>query len=328
MRKLLPIGVIVSALGVCSAQAPAPVLHLDREIAFPGVQGRIDHMAADVAGKRLFVAALGNNTVEVIDLAQGKVTGEIKDLKEPQGIAYVAENNTVYVAGGGDGTVRSFDAGTLQPSHNIALGQDADNLRYDPANKELLAGYGAGAIAALGLDLARHANYVLPAHPESFQLDSEGQRLFVNLPDNHTIALIDLKTKAVNPNWAHPSAGSNFAMAFDKTIQRLFVPCRKPARMLVINTQTGGMTAWAPSIGDVDDAFMDEQHRLVYVIGGDGFVDVVFVRAADAMVSRARIATAPGARTGLYVPEWHQLLIAAPANGAKAARLMVFSTGE
>jgi DNA-binding beta-propeller fold protein YncE len=281
-----------------------------------------------VAGQRVFVAALGNGTLEVIDLPQGKVSGEIKDLKNPQGVAYAPSNGAVYVAGGGDGTVRSFDSHTLKPLKEINLGEDADNLRLDAARGQLLAGYGSGAIAVLGLDLSRKATLALPAHPESFQFSADGQRLFVNLPEARSIAGIDLATQAVNPAWSHPSASANFAMAVDGTIHRMFIPCRKPARMLVINSDTGSITAWKPTVGDVDDVFVDEARRLVYVIGGDGFIDVVFVRAGDALVSRAQVPTAPGARTGLYVPEWNKLLVAAPKQGTKEARILVFSVEQ
>ena len=146
---------------MCSAlpAQPAPgSLRLDRVIPLPGVEGRIDHLAADVKGQRVFVAALGNGTVEVVDVAQGKRTGQIKGLKEPQGVAYVPSNGAVYVAGGGDGTVRSFDSHTLKPLHDVSLGEDADNLRFDAAHNQLLAGYGSGAIAVLGLDLSKRAN--------------------------------------------------------------------------------------------------------------------------------------------------------------------------
>ena len=76
-------------------------------------------------------------------------------------------------------------------------------------------------------------------------------------------------------------------MAVDGAIHRLFIPCRKPARMLVINSDTGSITAWKPTVGDADDVFVDEAHRMVYVIGGDGYVDAVFIRAGDALVPGA-----------------------------------------
>jgi hypothetical protein len=307
---------------------PPGSLRLEREIPLPGVQGRIDHLAADVAGQRVFVAALGNGTLEIVDVAQGKRVAQIKDLKEPQGVAYVPSTGAVYVAGGGDGTVRSFDSHTLKPLHDVALGDDADNLRYDAARQQLLAGYGTGAIAVLGLDLSHRANLPLPVHPESFQLTADGQGVFVNLPDNRSIASIDLGTQTVNPNWGHPSAAGNFAMTLDATIHRLFIPCRKPARLQTFKTETGSISTWTMTAGDADDIFVNEVLRIVYVIGGEGWVDVLYVRAADAMVSRQKMPTAPGARTGLYVPEWNKLLVAAPRQGEKEARLLVFAVEQ
>jgi YVTN family beta-propeller protein len=329
LRKL--VFLLSCLVPVCTplAAQPAPgSLRLDRVIPLPGVEGRIDHLAADVKGQRVFVAALGNGTVEVVDLAQGKRTAQIKGLKEPQGVAYVPSNGAVYVAGGGDGTVRSFDSQTLKPLHDVTLGTDADNLRFDAAHNQLLAGYGSGAIAVLGLDLSKRGNLALPAHPESFQLVPDGQHLLVNLPDNRSIASIDLNSQTVNAAWSHPSATANFAMAFDKTIHRLFIPCRKPSRLLVVNSDTGAITAWAATVGDADDAFVDEARRMVYIIGGEGLVDVLYVREHDAMVSRARVPTAPGARTGLYVPEWNELLVAAPKQGTNEARLLVFAVEQ
>jgi DNA-binding beta-propeller fold protein YncE len=328
-RKLLiALLCLIPGFAIATAQAPAGSLHLEREIPLPGVGGRIDHLAADVAGKRVFVAALGNGTVEIVDLAQGIRTAQIKGLKEPQGVAYAPSNGAIYVAGGGDGTVRSFDSHNLKPLHDIRLGEDADNLRLDSARSQLLVGYGSGAIEVLGLDLSKKANFDLPAHPESFQFSADGQHLFVNLPEARSLASIDLATQKVNPTWSHPSAAANFAMAVDGTIHRLFVPCRKPARMLVINSDTGAMTAWAGTVGDADDVFVDVARRLVYVIGGDGYVDLFYVRAGDALVSRAHVPTAPGARTGLYVPEWNKLLVAAPRQGSNDARLLVFSVEQ
>ena len=327
LRKvLIAFFCLVPACTLATTQAlPAGSLRLEREIPLSGVEGRIDHLAADVAGQRVFVAALGSGALEVVDIDQGKRTGEIKGLKEPQGVAYAPSSGAVYVAGGGDGTVRSFDSHTLKPLRDVKLGEDADNLRLDAAHGQLLAGYGSGAIALLGLDLSRKANFALPAHPESFQFAPDGQHVLVNLPNSRQIASIDLAAQAVNADWSHPSSTENFSMAVDGTIHRVFIPCRKPARLLVINSDTGRITAWQATVGDADDIFIDEALRIVYVIGGDGFVDVLYVRAGDAMVSRAKVATAPGARTGLYVPEWKKLLVAAPRQGNAEARLLVFS---
>lgn len=329
MRRnvLLALGLISSCV-LAVAQEPPGSLRLEREIPLPGIQGRIDHLAADVAGQRVFVAALGNGTLEVVDVKQGKRTAEIKDLKEPQGVAYVPANGAIYVAGGGDGTVRSFDSQTLKPLHEVNLGEDADNLRYDAARGQLLAGYGKGAIAVLGLDLAKKANFSLPVHPESFQLAPDGQHVYVNLPDNHSVGLVDLGGQPAEAVWAHPMAAANFPMAVDGKIHRVFIACRTPARLQVIDTDNGHTSAWTRTISDADDLFVDEALRMVYVIGGEGFVDVLYVRFGDALVSRARVPTAPGARTGLYVPEWHKLLVAAPQRDGQEARLLVFGVAQ
>ncbi len=320
--------ILASLAPVCAASLAqqAPSFRLESTIALPGVDGRIDHLAADVEGHRVFVSALGSGALEIVDVAKGQRTAEIKGLKEPQGVVYVPSNGAVYVAGGGDGAVHSYDSKSLKPLHSVALGEDADNLRFDAVHNQLLAGYGKGAIAVLGLDLSRSATFDLPSHPESFQLNHDGSRIFVNLPESRSIASIDLAAKSVNPSWAHLGASANFSMALDETIHRMFIPCRKPSRLEVVNIDTGGLISWLPTIGDADDIFIDIVRRFVYVIGGDGYVDVIFVRAADAMVSRAKVPTAPGARTGLYVPEWNQVLVAAPASDGKDARILVFST--
>ncbi len=311
-----------SAVALAQGQ---PVVRLDREIVLSGVRGRIDHLAADVAGFRVFVCALGNSTVEVVALNQGRQVGSITQQKEPQGVVYVPRNKTLYVATGGDGAVRSYDAGTLKPLKMVDLGDDADNLRYDATRRRILAGFGAGGIAELGLDLTVRRKIALPVHPEAFDISPDGARLFVNLPLQMSIATIDLKTYAVNATWGHPGTLANFPMAIDATQQRLLIACRMPARLLMVNTANGAVTARMKTVGDADDLFYDAAHGVAYVIGGGGFVDVVRVGPGDNFSSLSHIATAAGARTGLYVPEWNKLVVAAPRNGASAARLLVFS---
>src|SRR5438477_8893258 len=93
---------------VALAQTPAP-LRLEKEIPLGNVKGRIDHLSADADGQRLFISALGNGTVEVVDLKQGQVVREIPGLKEPQGVLYDANSHRLFVASDGDGTLRSFD---------------------------------------------------------------------------------------------------------------------------------------------------------------------------------------------------------------------------
>src|SRR3954462_15120720 len=103
------------ALLFCAATLSAQPFKLETPIALPGVEGRFDHMAIDVAAKHLIVAALGNNTVEVLDAAFGKKLQTWSGMKEPQGIAFAADLNRIYVASGKDGKLRIYDSATLKP---------------------------------------------------------------------------------------------------------------------------------------------------------------------------------------------------------------------
>jgi WD40 repeat protein len=120
---LLPATIV--ALSSVYALNPSP-LHLEKEIPLPGVEGRIDHFSADVLGQRLFVAALENGTVEVLDIRRGERSAEIKGLSEPQGLYYSFQNGELYVASGADGTLRIYDGNSLILRQTLEFGDDAD----------------------------------------------------------------------------------------------------------------------------------------------------------------------------------------------------------
>src|SRR5215468_12611833 len=147
-KTLLLLGLlaVASMAGArASAQEEKP-LRLAQTIALPAVEGRIDHLAVDVQSQRLFLAALGNSTLEVIDLKAGKVIHSVKGLREPQGVAFIPEANAVYVANGGDGNCEAFAADSFAPMRSARFSGDADNLRYDPIARLIYAGYGDGSI--------------------------------------------------------------------------------------------------------------------------------------------------------------------------------------
>src|SRR5665213_1783866 len=99
-NALLMLGAIGCLAPPCARASPldAP-LTLVKTIPLAGVSGRIDHLAIDLARQRLIVAELGNDTVDIIDVAAGKVLHRIGGLKEPQGVAYAAKADLIFVAG-------------------------------------------------------------------------------------------------------------------------------------------------------------------------------------------------------------------------------------
>lgn len=327
--KMMGASIVCILLSVqCSGQAKpnqanAP-LKLTASIPMPNVSGRIDHMAYNSKQQLIYVAALGNNTLEVVDLKNKKVIHTIKGLSEPQGIRYVPENNTIFVANGGNGECRVFNADTYQQITSIELGDDADNVRYNPVTKKVYVGYGSGAIAVIDAITFKHlADVKLPAHPESFQL-SGNDKLFVNVPNARLLDVIDLSKNTIVTTWNVEEASSNFPMALDETNHRLFIGCRHPAKLLVINTETGKTITSLDTDGDTDDIFDDTDAKQIYMSCGGGYLDIFKQMNADKYETVARIETHPGARTSLYIPELNQLVVATPARGGNEAQLMIY----
>jgi DNA-binding beta-propeller fold protein YncE len=301
-------------------------LSLSARIDLPGVNGRIDHFSADLKGQRLFVSALGNHTVEVLDVQSGKHLQTIPGLAEPQGAYYDPSTNRLYIACARDGTVKIYDAGTFQLLRTVKLAGDADNVRYDPRGSRVIVGYGDGALGFLDSTGKKTGEIALDAHPESFQLETTGTRVFVNVPDRKEIQVADLSGNQHPTRWPVTSALKNYPMALDEASHRLFIACRAPARMLAIDTETGKQAASTEIVGDADDLFYDAARKRGYVIGGQGFVDVFERKNADQYERVARYPTAPGARTGLLVPDWGKLFVAVPRRAGQRAEVLVFET--
>src|SRR5438067_11173607 len=110
-------------LATVHAQIDVP-LHSRQTIALPGVEGRIDHLAFDAAGERLFVCALGNNSVEVIDLRKGERIHSITGLASPQGAGYIAQLDRLFVANDKNGLCRIYDAKSFQSLTELSLRYD------------------------------------------------------------------------------------------------------------------------------------------------------------------------------------------------------------
>jgi DNA-binding beta-propeller fold protein YncE len=315
--------VLLLLAGVVRGQEPK-ALSLKGRIDLPSVEGRIDHLSADLRSQKLFMAALGNHSVEVLDVQSGKRIRTLSGLAEPQGIYFDPSTNRLFVACAIDGAAKVFDAGTLQPLATAKYSGDADNIRYEARSRRIVVGYGDGALAFLDSSGKKLGEIALDAHPESFQLEKSGTRVFVNVPDKKEIQVANLAKNAVLARWPVTSALKNYPMALDEAHHRLWIGCRTPAHMLAIDTDTGKQTASVEIVGDADDLFYDAGRNRLYVIGGEGFVDVFDTKTPDRYTRLARYSTAPGARTGLFVPEWSKLFVAVPHQGRQRAEILVY----
>jgi DNA-binding beta-propeller fold protein YncE len=329
-RRELPVTALILAvllsagLGRPAAAGPAQALVLEQKIPLGAVHGRIDHLAVDLTRDRLFVAELGNNSLGVVDLAAGKLLRRIGDLDEPQGVAYDPATDTVFVADGGDGLVHRYTGAELTPVDTIELGSDADNVRLDPEAGRVVVGYGEGALALISATSGKlEAQVRLPGHPESFQLERGGPRIFVNVPDAHQITVVDRSNGRQVASWGLADAQANFPMALDEADGRLVIGYRDPALLAVFDTRSGAPVARLPACGDTDHVFLDSRRHRLYLSCGAGFLDVIQQRD-DTYKELARIPTIPGARTALFVPERDRLYLAVRASGGEGAAVWVF----
>lgn len=316
---------LVFAVGTLLARpAPAQSMVLDGIVELPEVRGRLDHLDIDIDRGRLFLAALGAGSLEVIDLAAARRVPRIVPLAEPQGVAYLSKWHRLVVASGGSGRLDGYDAIGSPAAASVSHLDDADNLRFDAAANQLFVGDGYALAVLDPQTLQVVGRWTLAGHPEAFAIESSGTYVYVNVPTASHIAVVDRRSHRVAATWAVTGAAGNFAMALDPSSHRLFVATRQPALLLVYDTQKGKRIGELPICGDTDDLFFDSARRQLYAVCGEGKVDVIRQRDPDHYELIEQMATAPGARTGLFVPGRSTLFVAAPAHAGVSASVRIY----
>lgn len=311
-----------------STELNSASLGLVQTIPLSHVSGRIDHMDIDISGQRLFVAELGNDSVDVIDLKTGKRIISINGLHEPQGIAYVQDVNKVFVANGGDGTVEIFDSKNYSLVKTISLSSDADNMHYDVIQKLVYVGYGNGGLAII--DPVKNAligMINLDGHPESFQISDEIQPgIFVNVPESNSVEVVDAQKRDMVVKWLNNGTSGNYPLALDEDSHRLFTVYRSPSQLFVMDTNTGKPVAKLDVVKDADDIWFDGENKQIYLTGGEGYLDVISQKDQNNYQEIAKIPTGQGGRTSLFVPVFDKLYIAIPDYLGTDAKILVFET--
>lgn len=325
--KLMSVLVVISNSIYSQGQVKSPIqqLQLVTVIELPNVSGRIDHLAFDSDHQVLYVAALGNNTVEVVDLKSRKVIHTIQNLDEPQGLAYIPENHSLVVANGGNGECDVYNTIDYQKTASVQLGSDADNVRYDAKGKRIYVGYGNGSIAIIDANSWKKiADIRLTGHPESFQIDKTDNKIYVNVPGTHQIEVIDLTKQTVSERWKIAEASSNFPMSLDEKNHRLMIGCRHPSRLLILDTKTGKTISSVESDSDTDDIFFNQSDQLIYMSCGSGHVDLFKQIGTNQYKRLLKIESRTGARTSLFLATLDQLAVAAPSRLGSNAQIMIY----
>jgi hypothetical protein len=324
MMKCLTLMVAISVfLGEAGAVCAASLEEVGK-VKLDGVNGRIDHLAYDAANKRLFVAALGNNTVEIIDAAAGKRLKTLTDEAEPQGVRWLSEQNVLVVASGQGGRVDFFDGTTFAKTKSVPNYSDADNVRYDGRSKTAIVGWGSGALTWFSPNGTVQATAKLPGHPESFQIHPAGSKVFVNVPSTDSVIVVDALAHKVVAKWPVTKASANYPLCINPAGDRAFVATRRPPQLITFDTATGAELSRTATSGDADDVFYDPETKRIFESCGEGYIDV-FQDDGHGKLNRAeRISTGAGARTSLYVAEIKTLFLAVPARVNQDCEIRVF----
>ncbi len=305
-------------------------LELTQTVKLPNVAGRIDHMAIDVRGSRIFMAALGNNSLEIIDLEKSRVIKSIPGLSEPQGVAYVPQFDKIYVTNGGNGDCNIFDAKTYKLISTVRLNNDADNVHYDEAKRILYVGYGDGGIYGINVkNDSEFLNIQFSGHPEGFAIKKNGSRIFVNVPEfERSILIIDRYRKNIIERWKIgnliSNVYSNFPLCLDNTNNRLFIGTFIPSSLIVIDSMSGKLITKLGIPSDCDDIFYDEADKIILLSCGEGFIDVIKQNGPDEYRELFKVPTFKGARTSLFTEEPGLYFLAVPRHGNNAAELQVY----
>jgi hypothetical protein len=316
-----------------AAQGPSrtvPALQIYEKVPVPGILGRVDHFSAN--GRLIFFSVVGSNRVEIENWFDGKAVGSIPGVVEPQGVLYVPGFNKVFVAGA-NGKVSIFDGTGYALEKVIDFGADADNLRWDAKNKKVLVGFGEedGGIAEIDPATNERVGKLLKTggHPESFQIESNGNMIFVNCPDaGNVVEAVNRDTGEVT-KWQLHGVRANFAMALDEADHRLFTVTRKVPMLIVLDTSTGREVARVSGVaGECDDVWFDASRKRVYIIGAQGFISVVQQVDPEHYELIQNIPSTVGARTGYWYAQHDRLYVGVQAVGNEPAQILGYEAED
>jgi sugar lactone lactonase YvrE len=326
-------GVNITALYI-EGQNSAPLL-LKGSVNLPGYSGDFDHFAVDQARGRLLLAAEDHGTVEVFDLKSGKHLQTIKGFETPHSILIRPGAATILVTDSGKGMSKLLDASTYEVKGVVTLVPGADSIGYDPKENVVYIVTGGkdvdmatSELAAVDPDTGKKKRSVSlqDNHVEAMALEQNGNRLFINLTQTNKLAVIDRSTMKVIALWPVPAAEQNAMVAMDEPHHRLFVGCRKPGMVVVMNSDTGAVTNSVPSPLRSDQILFDQTANRLYSPGGEGNVALYDTSDPDHLKTIAQVPTAPGAKTGILVPELKELILAAsPGDTKTMAKVLTFA---
>jgi DNA-binding beta-propeller fold protein YncE len=334
IRVFAPVILAGGIVGTACAAADQPAgpkaapLSLIQTVELPEIMGGMNHLAVDTKRGRFFVTAPREQKVVVVDLKEGK---PLRTLAGPASAAlFVSDLDQLCVSGGG--AVTFYDGASLTPVGKVDLGGGLDELCYDVREKRLYVGMmDTGKTGIAVIDVPGHkllAQLKLPAKPQGFVVEAAGTRIYANTPSAEQVTVLDRSTRAVVAGWKLAEAQSNYPIALDEKNHRLFVGCRKPDRLLVLDTASGKTVASVETGGDADDMSFDPAGKRIYLACGDGVITSIQQVDADRYQKLPHTPTAKGARNSLFAAKLKTFYLAVPRQGKTATQLRGYRAND
>jgi DNA-binding beta-propeller fold protein YncE len=336
MKMILAGALMLGAAAIVTpapAQSPAP-LKLVKTVTLPGYSGDFDHLAIDRQRGRILVAAEDHATLEIFDLKTGNHLRTIGGFGAPHSILIRPNSPIILVTDSGNEMTAVLDAETYAKKGSVKLIPGADSVGYDAAANVWYIVTGGkdvdmktAEIEAINPDTGAKLGQITfkDNHVEAMALEKNGDRLFINLAETNKLAVVNRKTMTEIAEWPVPPAKVNAMVAFDEDAKRLYVVCRDPGMVVVMDSDTGAVISTASAPLRADDVMMDLATHRLYVPGGEGYTGIYDTSNPNQIQQIAKVTTAPGAKTGLLLPDFKELLLAAsPGDTKNIAKIMTY----
>jgi hypothetical protein len=307
---------------------------LIHSVNLPGYSGDFDHFAVDYDRNRLLLAAEDHGTVEVFNLKTSAHLQTVGGFGNPHSILVRKGVKTVFITDSTPKgpTIRSAD--TYVKLKSVPLTPGSDTAKYDPATNTLYIVTGGKDVDMKTANLeavnpdtgAKLSSITFPDnHVEAMAFVAGDPRIFINLTQTNKLAVVDRTSMKVIATWPVPPAQQNAMVAFDREQHRLYVVCRSPGMVVVMNSDTGAVVGTQPAPLRADEVQYDEMTHRLYVPGGEGYMGIYDTSDPDHLKIVEKVTTAPGAKTALLLPEMHRLFLAVSPGESKAmARVLTY----
>lgn len=338
-------------------------LRLVQTIPLPGVEGKMDHMAINLKGMRLFVPSENDKSIEIVDLRTGTLIHRIRELGgAPRKIIYKPDVNQFWVDLASN-VCKSYDADSYTFLKEVPLSpvdaetgptREPDNGIYDPATQLFYIGNRgdlskAGAKGSIDIVDTKRGSFVKgikvdDSDPAAFGIDRATSKLYVLYGATSQVAVLDLQKHNVLALWPITGGNASHAMTLDAAHHRLFIGSRvqpghfyKPGKMIVMDSDSGKVIQALDSEGGADELEIDPSSQLIYLTGASGGINVYKELDPDHYKLIDILQTGALAKTSLLVPELKRLYVAVPKHiilippipqsaefGVEDAKILVF----